>query len=873
MNRGNYNDYNDDNGDYYRKRDRNTRDDDRYYSSNSRRDRDRRRSRSRSRDGYKDINDDDSWSSSNRDKHYDRRNRERDRDRRNYDRRDYRKHGSSNYDSDESDGGNSYSSEPNNKIIVRGLAPHITEADIQCDLIQCGLKAVSIRLIRKKRTGESRGFAFVAFQTIDEARKWLEMKQGVLILQDQFRAMIQYSFTKDTDQYDKMPTDWYCNCGVFNFKRRDNCFKCSASREESEKGGEGSDEISNILTKKIMFRNLDALTNEEKVLTALQEKIPEQVSKVSKILICRDPLTQISRGICYLNFDNLVDSMNTFQALEKLKGLQIENREVSFSYCVDSENRNIGKPTNNSRRETNNVAQHQTTNDSHQNAYAASYQYTLADVPKLAEQAASMYAQNTTERQSYVQYYTDYYTKQITQGLSTSLPAYSQYEAHSGASIAQSAIERKHKMKATEPAAPPPGTAALYPTQQVETPKGNDGKKYPTPDTSLFTYDESSGYYFDPSTNLYYDSSSQYFYNSEINQFMYWDQQKSTYILAPSTIDGNGTSATNAAASNNQQKPPPPPADEKDKKSKDQPQDKVKVAKKIVKDMEKWAKQLNQKKDYTPISVQQQARSDDSQSPPAPTFSSSSTYEAGKAADVGFTILEKKDRSSLSVLSGNSSGTQAKMVLPYHSDSDEHEDQAANSSIAAGHALSEKDYVDFDKLTCMLCKRAFPSADVLSKHLKMSNLHKENLHKYKMTQGILEIGGGSSAQNYRDRAKERRLKYGEADPVPVNRSKERFQREMEKQASIAHTYQTSAVAAAQPISEGNIGNKLLQKMGWKAGSGLGKTNQGRTEIIEAEQRVSNAGLGSKSSSYGAGPGDDYKTYIKKMMKKRYEEVE
>jgi len=136
----------------------------------------------------------------------------------------------------------------------------------------------------------------------------------------------------------------------------------------------------------------------------------------------------------------------------------------------------------------------------------------------------------------------------------------------------------------------------------------------------------------------------------------------------------------------------------------------------------------------------------------------------------------------------------------------------------------------------------------------------------------LDIGGGNSAQNYRDRAKERRQKYGEADPVPVNRSKERFNREIEKQASMAQTYQASTVAS-MPISEGNIGNKLLQKMGWKAGSGLGKTNQGRTEIIETEQRVSNAGLGSKSSSYGAGPGDDYKTYIKKMMKKRYEEVE
>lgn len=351
--------------------------------------------------------------------------------------------------------------------------------------------------------------------------------QGVLILQDQYRALIQYSFTKDTDgQYDKMPTDWYCNCGVFNFKRRENCFKCSASREESEKGGEGSDEISNILTKsklrddveqlnvkrsivEIMFRNLDALTNEEKVLTALQERIPEQVSKVAKILICRDPLTQISRGICYLNFDNLVDSMNTFQALEKLvTPLEIDSREgellesfvsskisilnffsVTFSYCIDSENRNIARQTANSRRDNNSAQQPA----DHQSPYATNFQYTLADVPKLAEQAANMYAQNQTEKDSYIQYYTDFYTKQITQvraatcfalrklklsfaqGLNTSLPSYSQYEAHSGASIAQSAIERKHKMKTTEP--PPPG--AIFPAQQVETPKGNvDGKKY-----------------------------------------------------------------------------------------------------------------------------------------------------------------------------------------------------------------------------------------------------------------------------------------------------------------------------------------------------------------------------------------------------------
>lgn len=41
------------------------------------------------------------------------------------------------------------------------------------------------------------------------------------------------------------------------------------------------------------------------------------------------------------------------------------------------------------------------------------YQYTLADVPKLAEQATNMYAQSPAERESYMKYYTEFYTNQI----------------------------------------------------------------------------------------------------------------------------------------------------------------------------------------------------------------------------------------------------------------------------------------------------------------------------------------------------------------------------------------------------------------------------------------------------------------------------
>ena len=82
--------------------------------------------------------------------------------------------------------------------------------------------------------------------------------------------------------------------------------------------------------------------------------------------------------------------------------------------------------------------------------------------------------------------------------------------------------------------------------------------------------------------------------------------------------------------------------------------------------------------------------------------------------------------------------------------------------------------------------------------------------------------------SYRDRAKERRLKYGEAEPwlPPVNKAKERFQREMEKKASLVQTYQAQSLAS-RPIDDSNKGSKLLKAMGWKEGSGLGKTNQGR----------------------------------------------
>lgn len=52
---------------------------------------------------------------------------------------------------------------------------------------------------------------------------------------------------------------------------------------------------------------------------------------------------------------------------------------------------------------------------------------------------------------------------------------------------------------------------------------------------------------------------------------------------------------------------------------------------------------------------------------------------------------------------------------------------------------------------------------------------------------------------------------------------------------------------ANGIGESNIGNKMLKQMGWREGSGLGRTGGGITAPIEAEHRVQGMGLGAAGS--------------------------
>lgn len=311
---------------------------------------------------------------------------------------------------------------------------------------------------------------------------------------------------------------------------------------------------------------------------------------------------------------------------------------------------------------------------------------------------------------------------------------------------------------------------------------------------------------------------------------MYWDQEKLTYVLAPTYYENyQGTQQANDA-----------PIEAEAKKPKSEKQDKVKVAKKIAKDMERWAKTLNQKKD-TPTT----------KSNMDPIFNGTGSG----SADIGFSVLEKKSNVQLNGFKTEMESTSvpAPLVAAYGGGSESSDEE---------EPINEMEFLDYTKLICNLCKRQLNSAEALTKHAQLSTLHKQNLEvrsKKKKSENQ------SEKIVYRDRAKERRMKYGDPDEPQPSKLKEKYLKSRE-----LVEVPVAASSVAEPIGIENVGNRLLQKMGWTEGQGLGRMNQGRTTIIQAEQRNSTVGLGNKG--YTAVAGESYKDCVKKMMYARYQEL-
>lgn len=637
--------------------------------------------------------------------------------------------------------------------------------------------------------------------------------------------------------------DWTCyKCGVNNFKRRNQCFKCGTDREESEANDTG-DEISPTPTNCLILRNLSLSITGDQILSFIGSltNVP-----IKSIRLPRDPLYHSPRGVCYLELHTTHEATQLMSLISSID-----------TTCLTDQ---------------------------------------LPSSPLLV---------------SYVK--------------RTSASVVAPATATHAASLALAAAQWTNQQTANE--SNNLGTVNI---------NGCMYQKYPTPDPKKFVLEEKSGFHYDHTTRLYYDSKSKYYYNSLTQQYLLWSPQYETYLPVDSktgsttigpTISASAKTATSSQNATNdveqvtpndpstsQQSNPASTSTQNEsevKGSTDKKAEKVKTAKSIAKQMEKWAKTLNQRSSAASASIKPMVPSfmkdlkaaqaaaeeteqhEETSADEPETRISSFKMSLGSAATPTTTSTAIVS-ATVSTSSGHTERIVPSLVANILDDGD---DSDANETTDPTAIVKEEEnkLLDFTKLLCRLCKRQFNSREQLTKHQTVSELHATNLKAHlksilsdfqfkelekkqkfdKLLSSSSSSSQPSSSRNssteYVDRARERRRKWGvDVDSEP-NRMKEKYFDEMAaesaKAAAIASTRE------AKPIDSNNVGSRMLKAMGWQEGQGLGKKGTGRTDIIHVEVRNETAGLGMKKPKQTQViPGESYKDAVKRAMAQRYKEL-
>ncbi|XP_053156671.1 RNA-binding protein 10 isoform X1 [Hemicordylus capensis] len=829
-------------------------------------------------------------------------------------------------------------------IMLRMLPQSATENDIRAQLQAHGFQPREVRLMRNKASGQSRGFAFVEFNHLQDATRWMEANQHSLTILGQ-KVSMHYS-----DPKPKINEDWLCSkCGVQNFKRREKCFKCGIPRSEAEQklppgsrldqlvalsGRELSQgllplpqpyQVSAALSAQpaaqmsepcaenandtIILRNLNPHSTMDSILSALA---PYAVLSSSNVRVIKDKQTQLNRGFAFIQLSTIVEAAQLLQILQALHPpLNIDGKTINVEFAKGSK-RDMSSSDGN-RISAASVA----------STAIAAAQWAISQASQGSEAGWAAQEEQSVDYGYYQQdeaygaqgleasMYSQAYLKgsQPQTGTSGAVPVGKADKVHSESTGAADAslepgvpgidsvpvlptFPRTTQTTAVPVTYQPPGSmdgtssaqgnataaqsqsytivspAVLKPdvpsaaqpstaTQCISTSTSNlpvtssvgqePYMQYPVPDVSTYQYDESSGYYYDPLTGLYYDPNSQYYYNAQTQQYLYWEGERRTYVPASDQAsDGHKDGSSSGGGSGKEGK---------EKKEKH----KTKTAQQIAKDMERWARSLNKQKENFKNSFQ-----------PVSSIREDERRESA-TADAGYAILEKKGALAerqhsgmdLSKLAGDDRLSPPRgLVAAYsgESDSEEEQEKAADR---------EEKLTDWHKLACLLCRRQFPSKEALIRHQQLSGLHKQNLEIHRrahLSEQELEAleKNDMEQMKYRDRAAERREKYGVPEPP-----------EPKKRKYSAVTPAT--VDFEQPTRDGlgsdNIGSRMLQAMGWKEGSGLGRKKQGIVAPIEAQTRVRGSGLGARGSSYGAAASESYREALHKTMLTRFNESE
>ena len=210
----------------------------------------------------------------------------------------------------------------------------------------------------------------------------------------------------------------------------------------------------------VLLSGLDALTTEDSVLNTLGPltKLP-----LKNVKIGRDAPTGMSRGVCYVEMNSVVDAMF------------LHNQLIASPPCIDGRVVEVSyhKPATTPGLTSSHGGQYPAQHNTAANSALAAAQWTNKggqtrdkwteeELLKMAEYSANLYAKTDEERR----YYTDYYKKFYAEGGDTSAAEVAL--SSNGAKVDKRPVQQQEESS----------TVIV---------NGVEYKKYPAPDTSTYS--------------------------------------------------------------------------------------------------------------------------------------------------------------------------------------------------------------------------------------------------------------------------------------------------------------------------------------------------------------------------------------------------